>query len=88
VPLKSLTSRKISADPVSAHYGNELFFRFGLLGESSVQRVSTATHALGVLVMLLGLSWAVLFVLPPARRERVRMWLTVRWPWLEALLRR
>ena len=70
------------------HDWNELFFRFGLLGESSVQRVSASTHALGVLVMLLGLSWAVFFVLPPTRRERVRMWLTVRWPWLEALLGR
>ncbi len=70
------------------HDWNELFFRFGLLGESSVQRVATATHALGVLVMLLGLSWAVFFVLPPHKRERVRMWLTVRWPWVEAALER
>ena len=70
------------------HDWNELFFRFGLLGEPSVQRVSTATHALGVFVMLLGLSWAVFFVLPPHKRERARMWLTVRWPWVEAVLER
>jgi hypothetical protein len=70
------------------HDWNELFFRFGLLGEPSVQRVSTITHVLGAAVMVLGLSWAVFFVLPPTRHERVRMWLTVRWPWMEALLER
>ena len=70
------------------HDWNELFFRFGLLGEPSVQRVSTITHVLGAAVMVLGLLWAVFFVLPPTRHERVRMWLTVRWPWMEALLER
>jgi hypothetical protein len=68
------------------HDWNELFYRFGLLGESSVQGVSTATHVAGVLFMLLGLAWSVFFVLPVDRRERVRLGLTRRWPWLETAL--
>ena len=39
------------------HDWNELLFRWGMLGQDSVQRISGATHFLGVVVMLLGLAW-------------------------------
>lgn len=44
------------------HDWNELFYRFGLLGEDSVRAVSATTHHLGVLVMLAAsgfLAWRV-----------------------------
>jgi hypothetical protein len=53
------------------HDWNELFFRFGLLGESSVARVSGATHALGTLIMVAGLLWWTYFVLPTELQLRV-----------------
>jgi hypothetical protein len=68
------------------HDWNELFFRFGLLGEGSVQGVSAATHGLGVVFMLVGLAWTVTFVLPGHRRERLRDALAGRWPWTSVLL--
>jgi hypothetical protein len=68
------------------HDWNELFFRFGLLAEPAVRRVATATHLLGVAVMLVGLAWALYFVLPRDRRERLRIAATSRWPWLDHLL--
>ncbi len=46
------------------HDWNELFFRFGVLDEPSVLAISAGTRTAGVLVMLLGLAWAVTFVLP------------------------
>jgi hypothetical protein len=54
------------------HDWNELFYRFGLLGEESVARVSDTTHVLGVLVMLAGLAWLTVFVLPDHLQDRVR----------------
>ncbi|RLE17959.1 MAG: hypothetical protein DRJ50_13470 [Actinobacteria bacterium] len=54
------------------HDWNELFFRFDLLAEPSVERVSGLTFALGMLVMLLGLLWSVYFVLPEATRTAIR----------------
>jgi hypothetical protein len=68
------------------HDWNELFFRFGLLAEDSVRRVSSATHVLGVAVMLPGLAWCAYFVLPASRRERIRDRVTSRWPWLAPAL--
>ena len=68
------------------HDWNELFFRFGLLGESSVARVSSGVHALGILFMLIGVAWVLYFALPPVRRQRVFEWLTWRWPWMAFLL--
>ena len=56
------------------HDWNELFFRFGVLTEPSVQAISAGTRAAGVLVMLLGLAWATAFVLP----RRVRSELVLR----------
>ena len=50
------------------HDWNELFYRFGLLGEDSVRAVSGATLGLGLLVMLFGLGYgvAVAFFREPA----------------------
>jgi hypothetical protein len=45
---------------------NTLFYRFGLLGEGSVAAISGLTHHLGVVTMLAGLLWSLLFVLPGA----------------------
>jgi hypothetical protein len=63
------------------HDWNELFFRFDLLTEPSVQAVSGATHRIGVAVMLLGLAWASFFLLPDDTRDRVRDAASDRWPW-------
>ena len=68
------------------HDWNELFFRFGLLAEPSVERVSGLTFAFGVALMLLGLAWCAYFVLPPMTRAAVRDRLTDRWHWMEAAL--
>ena len=68
------------------HDWNELFFRFGLLAEPSVERVSSLTFACGVALMFLGLAWCVYFVLPPAARTSVRDRLTDRWHWMEGAL--
>lgn len=68
------------------HDWNELFYRFGLLGEPSVRTVSAATHALGVMVMLVSLAWCIYFVLPARARGRVRESMTSRWPRMETLL--
>jgi hypothetical protein len=51
------------------HDWNELFFRFNLLDEESVASISSTTHGIGVALMLLGLAWAVLFVLPRVVRS-------------------
>ena len=51
------------------HDWNELFYRFDLLGEDSVAAIAGGTPAAGVIVMLLGLSWAALFVLPARLRS-------------------
>jgi len=61
-------------------------FRFGLLAEPSVERVSGLTFGLGVALMLLGLLWCVYFVLPPAARSTVRDRLCDRWRWMEVAL--
>jgi len=53
------------------HDWNELFYRFGLLGEDSVAAISAATRGAGVAVMLLGLAWAALFVAPAWVRSRL-----------------
>jgi hypothetical protein len=64
------------------HDWTELFYSFGLLSETSVERISAATHFAGVMVMLAGLAWGVFFVLSIDTRERVRDALTERLPWL------
>ncbi len=67
------------------HDWNELFFRFGLLGADSVRHVSTATHLIGVVVMLIGLAWAALLCMPRELQERVRDRLTTHRAWLDWL---
>ena len=64
-------ARELQLDLVGGgeHDWNELFFRFGLLGEDAVAAISSATHAAGVVLMLLGLAWAALFVLPAPVRS-------------------
>ena len=52
------------------HDWNELFYRFGLLGESSVQGVAALTHLLGALVMLVGLGWSFYLLFLPASQDR------------------
>ncbi len=54
------------------HDWNELFYRFGLLGESSVQSVAALTHLLGALLLLVGLGWSLYFLLPPDPQDRIR----------------
>jgi len=54
------------------HDWNELFYRFGLLGEGSVAMVSGATRLLGVLGMLAGMAWLLVFVLPDRLQDRFR----------------
>ena len=51
------------------HDWNELFFRFGVLDEPSVQAIAAGTRMAGVVLMLLGLAWAVTFVLPRRMRS-------------------
>ena len=51
------------------HDWNELFFRFGLLAQPSVDRVSTLTHAVGVTIMLAGLAWVAALAAPLRLRE-------------------
>ncbi len=67
------------------HDWNELFFRFGLLAEPSVERVAGATHAAGVAAMLLGAAWIALLALPVARRLRLAEPLLARRPGASAL---
>jgi hypothetical protein len=68
------------------HDWNELFFRFGLLAQDSVLRVSNATRMVGVVVMVVGLAWCAYFALPADPRRRIRYGLTSRWPWLDPAL--
>ncbi len=46
------------------HDWNELFYRLGVLDEPHVQAIAGATRALAILVMLAGLAWVTVFVLP------------------------
>ncbi len=68
------------------HDWNELFYRFGLLGEDSVRTVSAATHRLGCLVMLAGAAWIACFALPGRTGAALRETLSRRAPALRFLL--
>ena len=68
------------------HDWNELFYRFGLLTEPSVKEVSGATHHLGTAIMLLGLAWCAMFVLPARIRSNFGDTVSERWPKLAKLL--
>jgi len=62
------------------HDWTELFFRWHTLDEPSVVRISSATRGAGEVVMLLGVAWAVLLVLPSAMRSRLVLRLAARFP--------
>lgn len=68
------------------HDWNELFYRWGALTGPAVERISGATHAAGLLVMILGLVWCAWFVLPQPRTERFRRRMAIRFPWSERFL--
>lgn len=68
------------------HDWNELFYRFGLLGEDSVAAISTMTRRLGVAVMLAGIAWTAYFVMPSGIRERVSGTLSRRFPSAHVIL--
>lgn len=68
------------------HDWNELFYRFGLLGEESVASVASATRTAGAAGMLLGLLWAAYFVLPCDLRGRIRNGVATRVPGAARLL--
>ena len=53
------------------HDWNELFYRFGLLGQESVRAISSGTRGMGGLWMLIGLAWVTLFALPGGLRETI-----------------
>jgi len=67
------------------HDWNELFYRFGLLGEEAVARVSGVTHLFGTTVMVAGLLWCAYFVLPTSVQRRVHEAITSRSPALDLL---
>ncbi len=64
-------ARELKLDLVGGgeHDWNEIFYRLGLLGEDSVERISAATHHLGVVVLLSGVAWMICLGLPAAFRE-------------------
>ena len=62
------------------HDWTELFFRWRVLDEDSVVRISSATRGAGDAVMLLGLAWGALFVLPRAMRSDLVLRLAARAP--------
>jgi hypothetical protein len=69
------------------HDWNELFYRFGLLGESGVRGVSGATLCAGIILMLLGLVWVAVFALPSTTRDTLAAAVETRAPGLLLLLR-
>ena len=69
------------------HDWNELFYRFGLLGQDSVRMVSTGTRGFGSLIMLLGLAWVALFALPGRVRDGMAEALEARAPLLVRVIR-
>lgn len=60
------------------HDWNELFYRFGMLDESSVTTISFLTRGLGIVVMLCALAWLVALLLPQSVRRSAAGLLRVR----------
>jgi hypothetical protein len=69
------------------HDWNELFYRFGLLGENSVRVVSSGTRGAGIVLMLLGLGWVAFFALPRRTRDTLIAAVEAQAPALLFLLR-
>jgi hypothetical protein len=68
------------------HDWNNLFYTFGLLGQDSVAAVSAWTHRTGTFVMLLGLAWLGMFLLPQGTRQRFESVVSERFPLLRPLV--
>ena len=68
------------------HDWNELFYRFGVLDASSVERIAGWTRFVGFGIMFIGLVWTAWFALPDATRERVRERWRGRSAWLDLAL--
>ncbi|MFI5142834.1 MAG: hypothetical protein ACHQHM_02255 [Thermoanaerobaculales bacterium] len=68
------------------HDWTELFFRWNTLDERSVVRISSATRSAGDVIMLLGLAWGILFVLPRVMRSGLVLRLAARAPRAARLL--
>jgi hypothetical protein len=68
------------------HDWNTLFYQFGLLGEESVARISSLTHGLGALLMVLGVVWACGTLLPDGTKARLAGAAAGRGPVLRYLL--
>ena len=69
------------------HDWNELFYRFGLLGEDSVRIASGGTRGAGIVLMLLGLGWVTFFALPSRTRDTLIAAVEAQAPALLLLLR-
>ena len=69
------------------HDWNELFYRFGLLGQDSVRAIAGWTRGAGGLAMLVGLAWVLLFALPRRIRGTFALALEGRAPGLGFLVR-
>ncbi len=67
------------------HDWTNLFYRFGLLGEESVATVSSLTHHTGVLIMIAGLLWSLLFILADSSRASIGAAIAGRLPALRLL---
>lgn len=68
------------------HDWNSLLFDLGLLDERSVRAIAGGTRGFGAAVMLLGLAWAIWFVLPGGFRDRKLRPLRILAPRLARLL--
>ena len=68
------------------HDWNNLFYTFGLLGQDRVAAVSAWTHRAGTLVMLLGLAWLGMFLLPEGTRRRFESAISEHVPLLRPLV--
>ena len=66
-------ARSLQLDLVGGgeHDWNTLFYQFGLLSEPSVARISSLTHLLGTLLMILGVAWAGTTLLPDEMKDRI-----------------
>lgn len=66
-------ARSLQLDLVGGgdHDWNTLFYQFGLLGEESVARISSLTHGLGTVLMILGVAWTCTTLLPDALKDRI-----------------
>ena len=68
------------------HDWNELFYRWGMLGETAVARIAGGTRTVGLVFLLVGAIWAVCLALPSSLRLPLRDRLAGRYAWLEVAL--